>query len=157
MKLWFFSAIRNKATLFDFISFEHNMLHYIRYTRIPVWNVYCWKPYLAHVYSTPYEEWKRWIWLQGDQLNMAVFFWRKRDLSSLYVHSSRHWTSNFWKAPNNAAMFKWSPCNTSISGLNLHIFFINQIFNLCFMFNSKIPITKGSRKKSSFFSGPTTI
>ena len=50
--------------------------------------------------------------IQGDQLNMVVFFWylEKSDLSSVDVYSSLYWWAIFYKVPKKHAMFNWSPC-----------------------------------------------
>ena len=53
------------------------------------------------------------VMLQGDKFNMAVSFWYlvKSDLSNVHFYTtSVHWTSHFYKVPDNTATLKWSPC-----------------------------------------------
>ena len=53
--------------------------------------------------------------LQGDQLNMAVFFWYlgKIDLSSVHVYSTLHWPSNLLQGQTR-------PCLTSRPVIERH-------------------------------------
>ena len=88
-------------------------LHFCR-TKLPI------------VYSDSFEMNCLTLQLQGDQLNMAVYFWylAKRDLSSVHMYKSIHLT----RPQKNTAMFnwltgKWMESSTQInSGTQWNIF-----------------------------------
>ena len=77
--------------------------------------------------------------IQGDRLNMAVFFWLfvNVDLSSVRVHTVQK--PSLDKEPEKQTMLNWSPCNMR-KLYNLH----SQILKLFYSSNFKIGWLKGS-------------
>ena len=53
---------------------------------------------------------QKYVQVQGDQLNMVVFFWHlvKGDLSSIRYRTLDK--SLFTRYPKNTVIFNWSPC-----------------------------------------------
>ena len=55
--------------------------------------------------------------VQGDQLNMAVFFWYlvKSDLSSAQLYTCTLDKSHFKSYQKNTALFNWLPCSVHLA------------------------------------------
>ena len=75
------------------------------------------------------------VYIQGDQLNMAVFFWYllKCDLCSARYSTRVHLINNFLHgtAEKSTAMFNWSPCSyfsQNANGWYSQVLILNQYY-----------------------------